>query len=116
MSMTANPVLDLRERDLQKQVRAFAEGLGWKVAVTWNSLHSPKGWPDLFCVRGDEAVAIELKAEKGKVSEYQQAWIDALAGVPGVKFSGVIRPSDWYAGALDAVLGARGRGVKGVPP
>jgi Holliday junction resolvase len=96
--------LTIRERDLQKQVRAMLDAFGWRTAVTWTSIHSPRGFPDLFAVRGPEAVAIELKAEKGKVSEYQTAWLDALAQVPGVKFAQVVRPSSWYAGVLDEVL------------
>lgn len=99
-----NQLNDLLEKDLQKHVRKFAEGLGWKVAVTWTSLHSPKGWPDLFMVRHGEAVAIELKREKGKVTPEQETWLAELRMVPGVKFAGVIRPSQWFAGELDGVL------------
>ena len=117
--MTTSPVaLSLSERDLQKQVRAMLYQFGWKTAVTWTSLHSPKGFPDIFAVRyaactlqqcesdehPTEAVAIELKSEKGKVSAEQEAWLDLLRRLPGVKFAGVIRPSQWYAGELDEVL------------
>lgn len=97
-------VADLSERDLQRNVRAMLDQFGWRVAVTWVSLHSPRGFPDLFAVRGAEFVAIELKSEKGKVSEYQTAWLDALRQLPGARFVGVIRPSQWYAGELDEVL------------
>jgi hypothetical protein len=97
-------VTDLTEKQLQKHVRQFAETMGWKVAVTWTSIHSPRGWPDLFCVRGSVFAAIELKSERGKVSEYQRAWLDALAEIPGCKYAGVIRPSQWFAGELDEVL------------
>lgn len=112
---TATPALDITERDLQKQVRAMLTQFGWRTAVTWTSLHSPKGWPDIFAVRRKrsglgitlvvtEAVAIELKREKGKVSPEQEAWLADLARLPGVTFAGVIRPSDWFAGVLDDVL------------
>lgn len=102
--MNASPVTDILERDLQKHVRAFAEGLGWKIAVTWVSIRSPKGWPDLFAVRRGEFVAIELKSERGKVSPDQEAWLDALREIPGCRFAGVVRPSGWFAGELDEVL------------
>lgn len=114
---------ELSERNLQKQVRNMLDQFGWTTAVTWSSLHSPKGWPDIFAVRlnhdasvrknsGDdgwslqttEAVAIELKSERGRVTPEQGAWLDLLRRLPGVKFAGVIRPSQWYAGELDAVL------------
>jgi len=114
-----SPALDISERDLQRNVRQFATDLGWKIAVTWNSLHSPKGWPDLFLVRCDTCrrgdceypdgshtssfIAIELKSQKGKVSEHQEAWLAALRAA-GARYAGVIRPSNWYAGELDEVL------------
>lgn len=99
----------IREKDLQKQVRAFAEQLGWRVHVQWTAIHSPRGWPDLTLYRcrqdgTGEIVAIELKSEKGKTTPFQDAWLDALKTVPGVKWAGVIRPSNWYAGELDEVL------------
>lgn len=95
---------DLRERDLQRQIRAMLDQFGWKTAVTWNSLHSPKGWPDLYAARGAVFVAIEVKREKGKVSADQEAWLDALRQLPGAAFVGVVRPSDWFSGVLDDVL------------
>ncbi len=117
---THEPANDLRERDLQKHVRAMLAQFGWKVAVTWSSLHSPKGWPDLFAVRCDTCrrpdceypgmshassfCAIELKAEKGKVSDEQKAWLEALGALPGAAFAGVVRPSMWFAGELDDML------------
>ncbi len=101
--------LGIRERDLQKHVRAYAERLGWAVHVTWVSIHSPRGWPDLTLYRerpegAGELVCIELKSERGIISEAQQMWLDRLRTVPGVSWAGVIRPSNWYAGELDAIL------------
>ena len=111
MTKIAPDAADLLERDLQRHVRAFATSLGWRVQVAWTSIHSPRGWPDLTCYRPHpsqpgvgEMVYIELKREKGKTTEPQDWWLAALATVPGTKWAGVIRPSDWYAGALDEVL------------
>lgn len=59
----ATPAADLLEKDLQKQIRKFAQDMGWLVTVTWSSINSPKGWPDIFAVRRGEAVAIECKRE-----------------------------------------------------
>lgn len=101
--MTA-PALDIREKDLQRHVRTFAEQMGWSVHVTWVSMHSPRGWPDLTCYRHGELVCIELKREKGKMSPEQEAWLERLCTVPGVRWAGVIRPSQWFAGELDAIL------------
>jgi hypothetical protein len=92
------------EKQLQANVIAFAKVCGWRVYHSWTSIHSPRGFPDLFMVRGAEFCAIELKAEKGRVSDYQTAWLDALAQLPGARFVGVVRPSSWFSGSLDEVL------------
>lgn len=41
----------LTEKAWAKQVIDLAEMLGYKHWRTWNSLHSPKGWPDLALAR-----------------------------------------------------------------
>jgi hypothetical protein len=70
----------------------LAKMLGWKVAWTWNSMHSPKGWPDLFMIRGKDCIAAELKV-KGKLTNEQRDWLAALsgAGVPAFCW----KPDDW---------------------
>lgn len=47
---------------------------------SWTSIHSPRGFPDLVLVSPERKRVIfaELKTEQGKVSEHQQAWIEAL--------------------------------------
>lgn len=120
MRLTETVALSLSEKDLQKQVRAMLDQFGWRTNVVHDSRHSPRGWPDIFAVRHvtpchpgcwgmgtdhlTEAVAIELKSERGRVSAEQEAWLDLLCRLPGVKFAGVIRPSQWYAGELDDIL------------
>lgn len=110
--------LSLSEKELQRHIIAAAEMLGWRVYHTFDSRRSQAGFPDLLMVRyaactleqceadehPTEAVAIELKRERGKVSPEQEVWLDLLGRLPGVKFAGVIRPSQWFAGELDDVL------------
>ena len=100
------PAGDLTERQLQAAVRQALEARGWRVAVTWTSIHSPRGWPDLFAVRGRQFAAIELKSARGRVTPEQQGWLTALAELPGAAYVGVVRPADWYAGVLDGLLDA----------
>lgn len=112
--MVSTPTVDtdITEKALQKNVIALAKQLGWKIAWTWNALHSPKGWPDLVCCRDGRLVIIECKRETGRnapgvvngVTTEQQDWLDALREVPGVVWCDVLRPSMWYAGVLDGVL------------
>ncbi len=82
----------MRESDFQRQVVDLAKMLGWKVAWTWNSMHSPKGWPDLFMVRGGTCIAAELKV-KGKLTDEQREWLSALSGAGVAAFCWT--PDDW---------------------
>jgi len=68
------------ERDLREQVRDLCNIYHWRFYFTWNSLHSPKGFPDvvLMCRERDRVVYVELKAEKGKVTDSQREWLDEL--------------------------------------
>lgn len=95
----------MSERDLQTRIIRMARETGWLCYHTWNSQHSAAGFPDLLMVRGDQIIAAELKREderKGKVSEHQRAWLDALeaAGVYAV----VWRPSHLMSGVVAATL------------
>ena len=41
----------LTEKQFAQQVIGLARALGYREWRTWNSLHSPKGWPDLALAR-----------------------------------------------------------------
>lgn len=73
------------EKDLQAAVMAEAATNGWRGYHTWTSMHSAGGFPDCVLVRPPRIVFVELKGPRGKVSEQQAAWLDDLAGVPGVE-------------------------------
>lgn len=51
------------------------------------------GWPDIFAVRGHRSLALELKSERGRVTEAQRDWLEDLARA-GVECH-VVRPSCW---------------------
>jgi hypothetical protein len=69
--------------------RAAQTGKGWRTPVQADGA----GFPDLLMVRGGRVIAAELKAERGRVSDEQLAWLDALAAA-GVEVA-VWRPRDW---------------------
>lgn len=88
------------EKQWQKQVEQMLTALGWR----W--YHAPdnrpakngavqnvrSGWPDLFAVRGERRIAIELKSEIGRVSPEQEEWLAAL-GIAGIE-TYIWRPRD----------------------
>lgn len=95
MTVAALVLPPQKEAAFQGQVVKIARLLGWKhIYHPWTSLHSASGWPDLFMIRGSRAIAAELKRPAGRVTALQQAWLDALAEVPGIE-TFIWRPADW---------------------
>lgn len=93
------------EREFQAAVIELATACGWRHYHTHDSRHSAAGFPDLVLVRRGVLIFAELKAENGKVTPEQQAWIDALDQVDadeGKMWALVWRPSDWPA--IEAAL------------
>ena len=123
----------MTEAELQDVVAETARWLGWKVAHFRSSRTSSGGYatavqydgagfPDLVLARAGEVVFAELKAERGKLTARQEAWLDAIDGTwdqddatdpvcwscgipqdPQVK-SVVWRPSDWLDGTIRDLL------------
>ncbi len=69
----------ITEKEFSQTVVELALRFGWKVYRTWNSQHSPAGYPDLTMVREDILLFAELKSEKGKVTPAQWDWLLTLA-------------------------------------
>lgn len=84
--LTAREALDnaISEREFQAQVVQLAKLHGWMVSHSWLSVHSAAGYPDIVAVKGARMLAIEVKRERGRVTEAQQTWLDALGAVPGI--------------------------------
>jgi hypothetical protein len=62
---------------------------GWRTAVAGDGV----GFPDLLLVRGRSLVAAELKAERGRLTAEQDAWLYDLAAA-GVDIH-IWRPRDY---------------------
>jgi hypothetical protein len=84
-------VLRVTEAAWQTQVIDLAQLLGWRVAH-FRAAQTDRGWrtpvqadgagyPDLVLVRGSELLFVELKAQRGRLSGEQRAWLDALRAV-----------------------------------
>lgn len=77
----AIPLDDMLEKDWQRQVRELAETLGYRRAYhTFDSRRSDVGFPDLVLVSAQRrrVIYLELKREKGRVSDMQAGWIRDL--------------------------------------
>jgi hypothetical protein len=90
------------EKVLLANVRELAGYLGWLSYHTHDSRRSDPGFMDLILVRDATILAVELKAEKGRVTVAQQAWLDAMwrCGIRTL----VWRPTDWTSGVIEGWL------------
>jgi hypothetical protein len=97
--------LRLSEADWQQRVTDLADLRGWgwvhfRPARTQQGWRTPVsgplgvGWPDLVLVRGERAIAVELKSAAGRASAAQVSVLEVLGRVSGVEAL-VARPSDW---------------------
>lgn len=74
------------EKSIQKAIIAWLKARGAYVFNVHGSAYTPKGTPDLLCCVQGVFVAIEVKGEKGKVSELQQHRLDTIAAAGGIAF------------------------------
>jgi hypothetical protein len=121
--------LELTEAQFQQRIVQYAELCGWLVShvqsVTMNGkggrvirqTPAAKGFPDLVMVRRGEVWFMEVKSEKGSVSDDQRRWLQELARIErnwngrkvppehvhnGARGVVVVRPRhwDWIQGVL----------------
>lgn len=103
--------MPMTEADLLRGVLDLAAVLGWKsahfrpsrTAYGWRTAVQGDGvgWPDVLLVRRGRIVAAELKADRGRLTDAQRAWLDDLEAAGLATF--VWRPSD-YPDEIAAVL------------
>jgi len=109
----------VKGRELQKAVIDLAHLHGFKVAhfqsvlatrkdgtASWRTpvAADGKGFPDLFCVKGKRAVAVEIKGDGDTVKPEQLEWHQALSRA-GVEVY-VWTSKSWREGAVDQILSA----------
>jgi hypothetical protein len=83
-----------REKDFLQAVRDYARLMGWEDYHTWQSVHSPAGFPDLVLVRPPRIVFAELKVGNRQPTPAQERWLNLLRECPGVE-AYLWRPEDW---------------------
>jgi hypothetical protein len=91
---TKSKIPRITERDFLATVRSFAELLGWTCYHTWQSIHSPAGFPDLVLVRPPRIIFAELKVGKRHPTPAQERWLNLLRECRGVEVY-LWRPEDW---------------------
>ena len=94
----------ISEKEFRQQVLDLARLFKWRCYFTWNSIHSPAGFPDLVMARRHDIgtvcieyetrlIVAELKRQGGIVTPGQQEWLDFFKGIDAETY--IWRPSDW---------------------
>jgi hypothetical protein len=93
--VTSSALAVLTEAQFQRTVTEALRVHGWKVWHNTVAWRSDAGWPDLVAVHpGQKRVLfLELKTERGKLSEKQGHWRDLLVEAGQEWYC--LRPSDW---------------------
>ena len=87
------PTSHILEKDFQLEVRGIAVTYGWEVWTTLRSQGSPQGEPDLRMCRPPRFLMVELKTDKGRLSEEQKRAKALLEACDGVEYY-LWRPRD----------------------
>ncbi len=74
----------ISEKEFQKQVIDLARIYHWDYYHTFYSLKSQRGYPDLILIKPPNLLVVELKANYGKLSVFQEKWLK-LFGDCGVE-------------------------------
>ena len=88
------------EKQFEEKVKRLLKSRGAWVLKTWGGGLQRSGIPDLLICYKGKFMGIELKAEKGRVSELQNRELKLIRDAGGMGF--VLRPSQF--GDLIAIL------------
>jgi hypothetical protein len=80
--------------------------LRWRVHHVRNSkrgvVQGHVGFPDVIALRDGRVLVVELKSDKGRLTDDQRVWLDEWRKTGA--FVHVWRPSDWLAGWVGEAL------------
>ena len=105
------------EAGFQTQIKKLTWRMGWKHYHTYDSRRSEKGYPDSTIIKGDRLIFAELKSAKGRLSNHQREWINALINIQGVECY-IWKPTDWQniVRVLNGDRNNKTRIVSPIPP
>lgn len=85
------------ERDLQERCMEWLAYRGWLLYHTWNSMHSTRGFPDVFGINRMMILVVEFKIDRKLVTPEQHTWLERFQAMPHV-VARVVRPTRHLAG------------------
>ncbi len=76
-----------KHEQLKQRIIELARYRGFEfIYHTWNSIHSPAGFPDLLLLRSGRLVVIELKIRPDNLRAEQYEWLIAFRGITDFVF------------------------------
>lgn len=89
----------MKEAEFAKRIEETANYLGLRWHHETDSRKSKAGFPDYTFVGLNGIMFLEIKADKGRVSPQQQAWIESLHRIAilsrGLVYAYIAYPKDW---------------------
>lgn len=82
-----------QEKTFENKIKKFLESKGCYFVKQFGCAFTKSGVPDLLCCVNGKFIAIEVKAENGKVSDLQTYNIERIKEAGGVAV--VAKPSDF---------------------
>lgn len=90
----------MTEKELQTSLVRALRTFGWVDYEAWKSMHSPRGWPDIFARRDLNVIVWELKNATSKPTPEQIEWLNwwssfAISVHPAARVHvALVRPAD----------------------
>jgi len=107
----------MSEAELQSNVIELAHTLGYlchaerpaqNTKGQWRTaIQGDKGFPDLVMTKHTSIIIVELKSEKGRLSQMQSLWLNHFGALTPYNASlsvRIWRPSDWLDGTIEKEL------------
>lgn len=97
--MIPSSVLDtLTESEFQSMIVDRARARGWLIHHDRRQdlgIGGDAGFPDLVLARAGVVLFVEVKTARGRLSEHQRRWLEALGPSDANPYRVVWRPDDW---------------------
>ena len=81
---------------LKQRIIEMARYRGFEhIYHTWNSMHSPSGFPDLLLLKAERLIVVELKIRPDNIKPEQYEWLIAFRGITDFVFVCDDSDEDW---------------------
>lgn len=104
MTKTNQQILnaEVTHAELQASIIQLATLKGYEHFHNLHPEGSDPGWPDLVLCKPPRLIFLELKTERGKLTEAQRGWLLRLKACNQECY--LLRPTDWSGGFIERLF------------